>query len=421
MKNKNLAFLAIILIWTFLSCKKAVNDPSLDVRNKGLELKAAKEKLIIALSEITSVSKEFKSLVEKECLKQENGDYQVRLEKLIQIDDNLGIVPQKYKASLRSIYHQMKSIDPVRVPIIFVPVMEKRDPANLNSPSPKNPGTEKIIENNSKNSWSQSTTSTEANSNVIFVDEEGEAFKPNNDVNSTYKSNYERGGECEAPYYYPGYVTDNNGYIEYFDCIGEFYAYNYDVWVIGFEENIEGDNSTANIDGHSIKLNTNSNDIFRSTALRFGGSEYGAIFRVTNLGAIEAWVKGKLEMKYAVYDAFGNLVKERGFGKIKRNSLTGQKWLALYDLITGNWTLASHGDKMFERWVEEDGGGSTVNISYTINGINFSYSLKNDDDDLGIATVSFGDNAYWGVPELPNVETVYSISNLDFKRALRIY
>lgn len=49
-----------------------------------------------------------------------------------------------------------------------------------------------------------------------------------------------------------------------------------------------------------------------------GEAEYGTIIQVTNLGALETWVKEKFEFKYIVFNASGTQIKDRGFGKVKR-------------------------------------------------------------------------------------------------------
>lgn len=72
---------------------------------------------------------------------------------------------------------------------------------------------------------------------------------------------------------------------------------------------------------------------------------------------------------------------------------------------------------MYERWVEEDGGNSTLTINYSVNNINFTYTIKSEDDELGLATVS-----YYDIPVVYVVPvsgwTTYNITNFNFRRTI---
>ncbi|MBX9733026.1 MAG: hypothetical protein K2X37_03110 [Chitinophagaceae bacterium] len=286
------------LITLFLfSCKKETEYLVIPEK-RFTELKEVNKEVITSLSEIVKVSPEFKSLVETECLKQEHGDYEVRMEKLLEIDNVKQVIPSNFRNHFRFLVSELKRLKPDGIPVIFVPVMEKRDPSSsrdsISFPNDKN-GLVKV------NAVKANSSTPDVNK-VIFVPRED--FSDNSNI---VKSTDER-GDCQPPYYYPGYVTDNEGYLEYIDCINEAYAFNYDVWIIGFEENIEGDNNYANIEGYST-VNSYQENLFRSnTFSRNGSPEYGALFQVPDLPQLESWIWGKVELKYTVHDANGNLI-----------------------------------------------------------------------------------------------------------------
>lgn len=142
-----------------------------------------------------------------------------------------------------------------------------------------------------------------------------------------------------------------------------------------------------------------------------GEAEYGGIFKVLNLGSIEPWVSGKVELRFVVNMANGTTAKDIKTGKIKRKYLRDQK---VYDAnkFLFNWNTEVIGTWVIESWVEQDGGSQTISISQSYPApcqgcpsTNVSYTVKSEDDDLGRTIMQFSDSkAQW-----------YSVSYMDVK------
>lgn len=86
---------------------------------------------------------------------------------------------------------------------------------------------------------------------------------------------------------YAGYVFGTNGQLEYSQQITEEFAWENDVWVVGEEENCSEENMVAAPDDDG-----NPNGRIRND----GDAEYGGIIQVTDLGAIEPWINGKVDL-----------------------------------------------------------------------------------------------------------------------------
>jgi len=143
-----------------------------------------------------------------------------------------------------------------------------------------------------------------------------------------------------------------------------------------------------------------------------GDAEYGGIIQVTDLGALESWINGKLEFRYRVFIASGTNVKNRAFGKYARSNFRDQKWKDFGDFLF-YWNTANIGNFTIEGWIEEDGGNSTNTISQTFPSTctgcpatTISYTKQSSDQDLGPTIVQFTDPT----------ETVYNISYANIKR-----
>lgn len=226
-------------------------------------------------------------------------------------------------------------------------------------------------------------------------------------------------GGCSTPYYYPGYIIDNYGNLTYSNCIDEAYAWDHDVWVLGYEEVVSPGNDVASTNDSRAWVSNNSD--------RYEGySEGGGWVQVYDINGIEPWVKGKLEFKYFVNNSTGTLIKDRVFGKWSRSNFdsdpnTGPAWVMLGDFI-GNWNTSVWGNVTYEHWIEEDGGSSsslTQNISYTLNGQTYTTTItipaRDRDDDLGMANVQFTDNVF-SIPYTTSYGAVYTLNHMNVKR-----
>jgi len=109
----------------------------------------------------------FKKAMEDECLKQVRDDYNVALEKIIQIDQQTPILPVSEKSIFISLVKLMKDVRPNEMPIIFVPVMESRDPKELSKSSNKN----------DKNNFIDSHNTNNPNNYITMVDQDDEVGK----------------------------------------------------------------------------------------------------------------------------------------------------------------------------------------------------------------------------------------------------
>lgn len=198
----------------------------------------------------------------------------------------------------------------------------------------------------------------------------------------------------------PGYIIDNGYSLVFYQNITEDYAWENDVWVIGAEENVSPENSVAAVEDISV-------------AARFQGqAEYAGIIQCTDLNAIEHWTAGKLEFKIFIFNASGAQISVRAFGKWKRSNFRNQKWKDFGHFV-GNWNTSTFGNFMYENWWEEDGGQSnSVTITMpppagqTGPTVSTTIPSKNQDDNLGLATIQFTDA----------ISQVYNISYANIKR-----
>jgi hypothetical protein len=232
-------------------------------------------------------------------------------------------------------------------------------------------------------------------------------------IKSTGKSSYTSrlaetivgvdGDVFNPDYTSPGYVVDYNGQLTFYDNISEDYAWENDVWVIGYEEDVP---NISSIDDDLVALSTNN------LASRYQGqSEYGGIIQVTDLNAIEPWTAGKLEFKILIYAGNGTLMADKSFDKRKRSHFRNNNWYD-YGFFIGNWNTTTFGNWTTEKWMELDGGKSssvTFNIpAATPGGIATSITVPSQerDDDLGLATIQFTDEML----------QVYSVSHANIRR-----
>jgi hypothetical protein len=200
--------------------------------------------------------------------------------------------------------------------------------------------------------------------------------------------------------------------------VDEEYAWANDVWVFGEEEEASPGNQVANPKDDKTKFEDDlpePQEIVRN----LGHMEYAGIMQVTsnsNLRDIEHWIHGKLEFKILINNSDGSLNNDFPTGKWRRKNFKNARWHD-FNLTVGYWWLNNWGPEQLERWIEEDGGSQTVNITQTINpGSGFpsttiTHQVKSDDDNLGAASVQFTDPA---LPE-PSV-TTYTLGKMNFRR-----
>lgn len=356
-----------------ISCKK---DIKLESENKNEEIATVmpvtsneKEDLYKQLAEfILKTAKynvDFKKHVYSECYNEYQGDTYIRIKDLIAFNEQNGNVfwGIEETENLEQIAEAIRNEDPEEPyePILFVPFIEE------------------VIENE---------TLQETLDNC-------ESSIPEGVIGSEYNSETL---DC------PAYTLDENDILidaEY--RIDETHAWENDVWVFIQEENVEegvGEANTYN------QVNSDRYD---------GIPEYGGIIQITDLGEVEPWIAGKLELKYIVFNQNGTKIKEKAFKSTKRKKFKDSQWVD-YDDFIGYWNLSNIGNWMIEAWAELDGGADLNTITQTFPApcascptTTVSYTIKNRDEDLGQSLVQFTDP----------YTTVYNVTNADFMRKTR--
>lgn len=130
---------------------------------------------------------------------------------------------------------------------------------------------------------------------------------------------------------------------------------------------------------------------------RFNGqSEKGGIINVTDIGAIEPWVSGKVELKFFVFNQTGTKTNEISTGSTKRKQVKNT-WKD-FDKFLFNWNTGNIGNFIIEAWIEEDGGNSTSTVSSTLPApctgcpsTTISYTKQKNDDNMGQTILQFSD------------------------------
>jgi hypothetical protein len=212
---------------------------------------------------------------------------------------------------------------------------------------------------------------------------------------------------------YPGYVLNDQNQLVYFQHINEDFAWENNVIVIGYEEDLPLESMTVGVDDHLEK--PDYRPILPNISRTPGREEWGGIVQVTNLGEIETWVKGAPDFKYIVTSSTGQILKNKAFNKFKRKHFKNNKWFNFVDFI-GIWNISNWGEMHSEKWIELD-GGNNVEFTYSVSsgpgqpGYSITIPAQDKDLDLGISNVQFTDPC---LPE-PNV-TTYMISFMNFRR-----
>lgn len=347
MENTALRFLSFI----FVQCKKSKteikDEPQIAIKVTKLE------KLKELTWQILSLAKNenFKKLVYDECRTQKYGDYYVRVLELLASPKAKVFISNEREVSILKTVSELKVFG-VTNPIIFYPSIEtKEDKEFKGKMTPVN----------------------------FVVDE----------VIGVIDDGVGGGGGSYTNYQYPGYTFNTDGRLNYAQQITEEFAWENDVWVIGEEENCSEGNMVAAPEDFAI------NPLPERPQ---GVQEYGAIIQVIDIGALEPWISGKLEFKYTVFNTTGiKILGTLELGKVKRKYFKDLKWYD-YNKFIGNWNTSAFGDRLFEHWLEDDGGDSnpitatlpsqtgSTGISYTV-----TIPAKNRDDDMGVTVIQFTD------------------------------
>lgn len=185
---------------------------------------------------------------------------------------------------------------------------------------------------------------------------------------------------------YPGYVLDDSGNLVQLDfLVSEQIATKKEVWVVGLNERV-GHKDYISIDP---KQNISENQKIQENW--HGGHLYIESFMVPDLGAIESWISGKIELQVrAVSHLLGN-IKSHYYGKIKRKYLKDKKWRS-GNVFICDWN-ETVGPNIMIHWTELDGGSSTTTVTIpfpTMDGVpatSYSFTIAEDDDDLGYQLV----------------------------------
>lgn len=394
----SMCFLGILI--TLNSCQKDKSEPitpnALSVKGQALDIASIKSERLKATEMEDDLGKNLASMlkgnsslklsIEANCLKQERGDYEIRLDELLTKAKSERSIKENAILKLDTLVKKMKTLKANRHPIIFIPSVETFDPEKI----------QRVTKAKSRGEFKG--VKAKDNQEIIFVfkDDEGRDNK-----------------------LFPGYTYDESGKKTYYGMISEEFAWNNNVWVIGYEEFRSEGNQKRHIPVQPRENKTSEVQALASGYRNPSRLEYGGRINIADIGALESWVSGKLEMKYFVSNSTGMTIKERAFGQIER-SAADNRWYDFRDVI-GNWDNAIWGPYTYERWIEED-GGSPVTISSPITPVpggptyNISTTMTDDDTDCGLAGVFYDDTYYALFPLQPQNWKFYTISHMSFQR-----
>lgn len=195
---------------------------------------------------------------------------------------------------------------------------------------------------------------------------------------------------------YPGYVMNANGELEKLpDPISDEYAKQHEVWVLSFNERMV----------YKFAKPQPSRSNLRTSDYR----ELVYQLKTDNLGTIEGWPAGDLEMFLSCASPAFKLY-EGYLPSISRSSVKDKKW-ATVDFFIFYWYVDNHGKMIGLDWTEKDAGGEndeTITYSVPANnglpGVSYSYNIGSNDEHCVYQIVQFDDPAY---PEFI-VPTVHS-------------
>lgn len=322
------------------------------------EAKTPKTDQLRALTEsilrTAKLSPEFKKYVYTICAKQPYGDYYIRVSDIISYNakNNYVFWGEKQTAYIECLVKSIQTADSKRPeePIIFIPFLEDRDVEKVTSEyMTRNP--EGVI---------------------------GDEYEPETE-------------KC------PSYIIGENEQLARLEPRDEEYAWNNDLWVINQEEVVD--------EAFPVAMPPSFPELTRFN----GQTERGGIINVTNIGQIESWINGKVELKFFVFSQSGAKTNEIATGKTKRNDVKN-KWKD-FNYFLFYWNTSNIGNYVIEAWIEQDGGSTTTvsqNIPAPCTGCpstSISYTTKNDDDLMGQSIIQFSDP----------ISTEYNISYAKIK------
>jgi hypothetical protein len=314
---------------------------------------------------------------------QKNGDYMVPVKEV-----TIGPASKFFKANeletIKTIVHKFDNSESQLS--IYIPSLELGD-TRYPEPTPQ----DYLQSKESNILYQNGTTPTEGNNNDpgvpvgVIIDDPNAPLLPS----------------------YPGFVIDPDGNLAYYQEVTEEMAWHNDVWIMGYQEVLSPESERIS----DLDLADPYSGIHPSRVN--GEMERVGYIRVTNgnLGRIEPWVKGKLEMQIIVFNEAGREILNQKFGKTRRWRFMSEKWVE-YDKELGAWNIPNIGNVTYEKWIEENSGDE---ITYTIstpaqNGFpstSVSYKRKEYSNDLGIGMVQFTD---------PKSTIYNSISYINFRR-----
>jgi len=350
----------------FFACKKelknAESDRSLEASklgsgtcSNGLTKLAYLKILTEQMLTTAKYSGDFKKYIYSECFSEKYGDNYVRVSDLLSYNaQNRNVFwTDDQSTFIQCVVDKIKQADDERPeePIVFVPFVEDINIDSLISYYP-----------------------TDAPEGVIA-----------DEYDSTSR-------ECYA------YTLDSNDDLIKGQARGESYAWSHDLWVIGQEETVsEASRTTVLTQGNSQS--------------RFNGqSEKGGIINITDIGAIEGWTAGKVELKFFVFNQSGTKTNEIALGKIKRKNVK-DTWKDT-DKFLFYWNVSNIGNYLVESWIEEDGGNSTSTVTSSLAApcsgcpsTSISFTKQKHDDEMGATIIQFTDP----------ISTEYNISYAKIK------
>lgn len=193
----------------------------------------------------------------------------------------------------------------------------------------------------------------------------------------------------EAIREYPGYILNDKVELQELDfMISEEFAMQNEIWVISPNERV------GNTD--FVSLNKEDEGRYLKISAFGNGTLYVSQIMVPDLGSIESWVRGKVELELRAFSPGIPNLLNYSYPQIKRDKLKNQRW---HSVGTNICTWApSVGDYVILHWTESDGGSTStpITINYpateTSPAMSFTYTIKTDDQDLGYAAVLKTDN-----------------------------
>lgn len=138
---------------------------------------------------------------------------------------------------------------------------------------------------------------------------------------------------------------------------------------------------------------------------------------IPNLNQIEPWVNGKPEFRLRLFgSSAGSQVWDSGepAGKFKpTRSLVDDPatWYVMDIGILPSWTFSNQGNTMTMHWIEEDGGNSITTISQTFVSVDdngntststYSFDIRSNDDNMGFASINNSDQT-WAIYETASI------------------